>query len=330
MSGVGRDGAIHMVWAARLRWAAQRVLQIVPVIIVATFLVFGMLQLVPGDPAVTLAGDSATPQRIEQIRALYGLDRPFLAQYGTWLLHAAHGDLSRSILSGEPVRVAIMDRLPNTLLIVAGSLTLSLVIGIPMGVAAATRAGTRIDGAITGLTSFGVAVPSFWLAMLLVSVFALGLHWFPATGAVGIGDDFAGAVRHAVLPSIALCASGVATVARQLRSALVDVLSSQYVRTLQAKGLSPASILWKHGLKNVSVPLLTVIGLLVNRLLGATVVIEAVFAIPGTGSLVVNAALGKDFPVVQGVVLTMVIMVVVTNLLVDALYTVLDPRVSRS
>ena len=330
MSGAGRDGAIVMVSAKRVRWTAQRLLQIVPVVVVATFLVFSMLQLVPGDPAVTLAGDSATPQRIEQIRALYGLDRPFLLQYWTWLSHAAHGDLSRSILSGEPVRTAILDRLPNTLLIVAGSLTLSLAIGIPLGVAAATRAGKRLDGVITGFTSFGVAVPSFWIAMLLVSIFALGLHWFPATGAASIGDDPAGALRHAFLPSLALSASGAATVARQLRSALADVLASQYVRTLRAKGLSPTSILWRHGLKNVSVPLLTVIALLVNRLLGATVVIEAVFAIPGTGSLVVNAALGKDFPVVQGVVLTMVIMVVIVNLLADALYTFLDPRVSRS
>ncbi len=313
----------------RWRWAGNRLLQIVPVIVLATFLVFGLLQLVPGDPAVTLAGDSATPQRIVEIRQIYGLDRPFLVQYGTWLGHAARGDLSKSLLSGEPVSESILHRLPNTLLVVAGSLFLSLLIGVPLGVAGATRPGSRIDGFITALSSFGVAVPSFWLGMMLVSIFALGLRWLPATGAVSLGDDFWGAIRHAILPSLALSASGVATIARQLRSALGEVLASQYVRTLRAKGLSSGAILWKHGLKNVSVPLLTVIGLLINRLLGATVVIEAVFAIPGTGSLVVNAAIGKDFPVVQGVVLTMVILVIVTNLIVDALYTFLDPRVSQ-
>ncbi len=314
----------------RWRWIGNRLLQIFPVIVLATFIVFGLLQLVPGDPAVTLAGDSASPQRIAEIRQIYGLDKPFLVQYGTWLGHAAQGDLSKSLLSGEPVRDSILHRLPNTLLIVAGSLLLSLLIGIPLGVAAAVRPGSRVDHFITAISSLGVAVPSFWLGMMLVSVFALGLRWLPATGAVPFGEDPVGALRHALLPSIALSAGGIATISQQLRSALGDVLSSQYVRTLRAKGLSSADILWKHGLKNVSVPLLTVIGLLINRLLGATVVIEAVFAIPGTGSLVVNAAIGKDFPVVQGVVLTMVVLVIVVNLVVDGLYTVLDPRVSQN
>ncbi len=310
----------------RWRWIGNRLLQIVPVIVLATFIVFGLLQLVPGDPAVTLAGDSASPQRIAEIRRIYGLDKPFLVQYGIWLGHAAQGDLSKSLLSGEPVRDSIVHRLPNTLLIVAGSLLLSLLAGIPLGVAAAIRPGSRIDRFIMSLSSLGVAVPSFWLAMMLVSVFALSLRWLPATG---IGDDPAAALKHAILPSIALSAGGIATIAQQLRSALAEVLSSQYVRTLRAKGLSSAAILWKHGLKNASVPLLTVTGLLINRLLGATVVIEAVFAIPGTGSLVVNAAIGKDFPVVQGVVLTMVVLVILVNLVVDGLYTFLDPRVSQ-
>lgn len=311
----------------RWRWVGSRLLQIVPVIVLATFIVFGLLQLVPGDPAVTLAGDSATPQRIAEIRQMYGLDRPFLVQYGTWLGHAAHGDLSQSLLSGEPVRDSILHRLPNTLIVVAGALLLSLLIGIPLGIAAAVRPGSWLDHVVTVTSSLGVAVPSFWLAMMLVSIFALSLHWLPATGT---GDDFGSALRHAILPSIALSAGGIATITQQLRSALTDVLSSQYVRTLRAKGLSSTAILWQHGLKNVSVPLLTVTGLLINRLLGATVVIEAVFAIPGTGSLVVNAAIGKDFPVVQGVVLTMVILVIVVNLVIDALYTFLDPRVARA
>jgi peptide/nickel transport system permease protein len=305
-------------------------LQIIPVIVLATFIVFGLLQLVPGDPAVTLAGDSATPQRIAEIRQIYGLDKPFLVQYATWLGHAAEGDLSKSLLSGEPVRDTILHRLPNTLLIVAGALLLSLLIGVPLGMAAAIRPESPLDRFITTLSALGVAVPSFWLAMMLVSVFALSLHWLPATGAASLSEDPWGAIRHAILPSIALSAGGIATIAQQLRSALGEVLASQNVRTLRAKGLSSAAILWKHGLKNVSVPLLTVTGLLINRLLGATVVIEAVFAIPGTGSLVVNAAIGKDFPVVQGVVLTMVVLVIVVNLVIDGLYTFLDPRVSRA
>ena len=179
------------------------------------------------------------------------------------------------------------------------------------------------------MSSLGVALPNFWLAMILVAVFALNLQWFPATGSQPLSKGVGAAISHAVLPAVAIAAGGIAEVTRQLRSALLEVLSSQYVRTLHAKGLSPLSILWKHGLKNVSVNLLTVLGLLVNRMLGATVVIEAVFAIPGMGSLVVAGAVSKDFPVVQGVVLTMVILVVVTNLVVDMLYSALDPRIGR-
>lgn len=314
----------------RLRLVLWRLLQIAPVVLLATFVVFALLQLVPGDIAVTLAGENATDQRIAEIRAMLGLDQPFLMQYGRWLWNALHGDLARSFLSSEPVLDTILHRFPNTLIIVAGAMLLSMLVGVPLGILAATRPGTRLDAFVTGIASLGVAVPNFWLAMILVATFALTWHWFPATGSAPLIRDPGQAVTHAVLPAMALAAGGIAEVARQLRSALVEILSSQYVRTLHAKGLSPGVILWKHGLKNVSVTLLTVFGLLVNRLLGATVVIEAVFAIPGTGSLIVRAALAKDFPVLQGVVLMMVLIVIVVNLAIDVLYTVLDPRVTRA
>lgn len=309
------------------RLIGRRLAQILPVIVLATFVVFGLLQLVPGDIAVTLAGENASDERIAEIRHGFGLDRPFLVQYASWLWNAAHLDLSRSYLSNEPVFDQIVHRFPTSLLIVCGAMVLSLVIGIPLGILAATKPGSRLDSAVTSFASLGVALPSFWLAMLLVATFALSWNWFPATGSVALSKDPTKAVLHAALPAIALVAGGVAEVVRQLRSALMEILSSQYVRTLHAKGLSPASILWKHGLKNVSVNLLTVVGLLVNRLLGATVVVEAVFAIPGMGSLIVHAAIHKDFPVVQGVVLSMVIIVICMNLLIDILYTILDPRV---
>ncbi len=310
------------------RLIRRRVLQIVPVIMLATFVVFGLLQLVPGDIAVTLAGENATDARIAQIRQSYGLDRPFLVQYASWLWNAVHLDLSRSYLSNEPVLDQILHRFPTTLLIVGGALLISLLVGIPLGILAATRAGSRVDTVVTSLASLGVALPNFWLAMILVATFALSWNWFPATGSVALGRDPSKAILHATLPALALAAGGIAEVARQLRSALIEILSAQYVRTLHAKGLSPGAILWKHGLKNVSVTLLTVIGLLVNRLLGATVVVEAVFAIPGMGSLIVHAAIHKDFPVVQGVVLSMVVIVICLNLLIDLLYTILDPRVA--
>jgi len=307
----------------------RRLLQVVPVVVLATFVVFGLIKLLPGDVAVTLAGENATEQRIAEIRHLYGLDRSFLVQYAGWVWNALHGDLSRSLLSGEPVADAIIRCFPTTLLIVALALLLSLAAGIPLGMAAATKPGTWLDSLIMGFASLGVAVPNFWLAMILVATFALAYTIFPATGSVPFSVNPVDAIRHATLPAAALAAGGVAEVARQLRSSLVEVLSSQHVRTLHAKGLAPGSILWKHGLRNVSVNLLTVAGLLANRLLAATVVVEAVFAIPGMGNLIVRAAIHRDFPVVQGVVFAMVVVVIATNLLVDLLASLLDPRIGH-
>lgn len=314
-------------FSRKSRVVLDRFVQVLPVMLLATIVVFGLLQLVPGDPAMVLAGEHATEERIQQIRALYGFDQPFLVQYWTWLSHALQGDLSKSLLSSESVTRLIAQSLPHTMTIVVLALLLSLLVGVPLGIFTATRGGTRTDAAFSALSSVGVALPNFWLAMILVTFFALRLNWLPATGAKPIGEDFWGALRHALLPALALAAAGVAEVARQLRSALLEVLSSQYVRTLRAKGLAQSSILWKHGLKNVGVNLLTVVGLLFNRMLGGTVVVEAVFAIPGMGSLIVRAAINKDFPVVQGVVLAMVLVVVLTNFVIDMLYSVLDPRV---
>jgi peptide/nickel transport system permease protein len=204
---------------------------------------------------------------------------------------------------------------------------MALIVGIPLGIAAASRPGSSTDGFVMTVASLGVAIPNFWLGMLLVAFFALDLNWLPATGAVPISEDFWGAIGHAILPACALAAGGIAEVARQLRSSLVEIMSSQQVRTLHAKGLAPSAILWRHGLKNVSVNLLTVISLLFNRMLAATVVVEAVFAIPGMGNLIVNAAIHRDFPVVQGVVFAMVLIVVALNLVTDVLYSILDPRI---
>lgn len=306
----------------------RRLLQAIPVIILATFIVFGLLKLVPGDIAVTLAGDNATDARIAEIRTMYGLDQPFLVQYGGWLMKAVQGDLSKSLLSGEAVLTSIARCLPNTMLIVVLALMLAMAIGIPLGILAASRPGGWVDGFVMSVASLGVAIPNFWLAMLLVAWLSLSMGWLPATGSVPFTENPWESLQHAILPAVALASGGIAEVARQLRSSLVEVLSSQQVRTLHAKGVGPASILWKHGLKNVSVNLLTVISLLANRILAATVVVEAVFAIPGMGSLIVHAAIQRDFPVVQGVVFVMVLIVVSINLLTDVLYSVLDPRIS--
>lgn len=312
---------------ARRRVIGQRLLQAVPVVILATFIVFGLLKLLPGDIAITLAGENATEARIHEIRELYGLNRPFLVQYGSWLGNAVQGDLSKSLASREPVAVSIARSFPNTLLIVLIAMSIALAIGIPLGMLAASRPDSLLDRTVTAIASLGIAVPNFWLAMILVLFFAMDLSWFPATGAVPFGQDALRSLHHALLPAIALAAGGIAEVSRQLRGSMVEVLSSPYVRTLRAKGLPSHVILWKHGLKNVGVNLLTVATLMFNRMLAATVVVEAVFAIPGMGSLIVNAALSRDLPVVQGVVFVMVLIVISVNLIADVLYTILDPRI---
>jgi peptide/nickel transport system permease protein len=294
--------------------------------VVATFVVFSLLHLVPGDPAIALAGDYATKERIEEIRKLYGFDRPLVVQYAVWLWHVLKGDLGISLLSSASVLDLILQRMPNTILIATYAFVIAAVVGIPLGILAATKVGSRLDAFITSVASLGVALPSFWLAILLVIAFSLHLHLLPATGARVFTDDPVGALRHATLPAMALSAAVIAELARQVRSALIEVLGSQYVRTLRAKGLGPVSILWKHGLRNISVTLLTLVGLLVNRLLSGAVVIEAVFAIPGAGNLVAYSALNKDFPVVQGIVLVFVIMIIVINLIVDIVGALLDPR----
>ena len=304
----------------------RRLLQVLPIVVFATFVVFSLLHLVPGDPAIALAGDYATRERIEEIRQLYGFDRPLVVQYSAWLWHAMNGDLGVSLLTSSKVLDLILQRMPNTILIAVYAFVIAAAVGIPLGILAATRVGSRLDAFITSIASLGVALPSFWLAILLVIGLSLNLHLFPATGARVFTEDPLGAIRHATLPAMALSAAVIAELARQVRSALIEVLNSQYVRTLRAKGMGPISILWKHGLRNISVTLLTLVGLLVNRLLSGAVVIEAVFAIPGAGNLVAYSALNKDFPVVQGIVFVFVLMIIVINLVVDILGAMLDPR----
>ncbi|HTG06566.1 MAG TPA: ABC transporter permease [Bradyrhizobium sp.] len=307
----------------------SRLLQALPVILLATFMVFSLLKLVPGDIAVTLAGDNASDIRIAEIKRIYGLDRPFMVQYGAWLGKAVQGDLSQSLLSGEKVADSIARAFPNTLLIVAIALMLALATGIPMGIVAAIKPNGWVDKIVSMVASLGVAIPVFWLAMILVAEISLKLNWLPATGAKSFAVSPWDAIRHALLPAIAIAAYGMAEVARQLRGSLLEVLSSQYVRTLHAKGLSMSRILWQHGLKNVSVNLFTIISLLVNRMLAATVVVEAVFAIPGLGSLIVRGAIQRDFPIVQGVVFAMVIVVILVNLIADLLCAAVDPRIEQ-
>lgn len=296
-----------------------RVAALVPTVLLASFGVFVLVQLAPGDPAITVAGENATAQQVAEIRRQLGFDRPLLVQYWNWLTDALHGDLGTSLTTREDVVGSIGRTLPTTLQLVAGGLAVAVVLGVVAGVASARRANTAVDALVSSAAAAGAAMPSFWLGLVLVSVFALRLGWFPATGLVD--------VTGLVLPSIALGIAGGAEIARQLRAALIEVLGSAHVRTLRAKGLPERRVVWRHAMKSAAVPLVTVIGLQVSRFLGATVVVEAVFGISGIGSLVVHAAQNRDYPVVEGVVIVLAVIVVLTNVVVDVSYRLFDPRI---
>jgi peptide/nickel transport system permease protein len=309
------------------RLLLERLLWLVPTLVLATFGIFWLIHLAPGDPAITLAGENATAKQIETIRDELGLNRPFLVQYWHWLTHAVSGNLGTSLNTRQSVVSAIGEALPTTLQLVVGGLLVAAILGIVAGVVSARRANTATDAVVSSLSSAGAAIPSFWLGLVLVSLFALGTHWFPATGFVSITSNPGQALQHLVLPSIALGVSGAAEIGRQLRSVLIEILASDHIRTLRAKGLSERRIIWRHAMKGATVPLMTIIGLQVSRFLGAAVVVEAVFGIPGIGTLVVGAAQNQDYPVVEGVVLVMALIVIVVNFAVDVSYRLFDPRI---
>jgi peptide/nickel transport system permease protein len=304
-----------------------RALALVPTLLLASFTVFVLIQLAPGDPAIALAGEGASLERIDEIRRQQGFDRPLLVQYWGWLSHALQGDLGASVTTREAVLHAIARTLPTTLHLVVGGLVVAAVFGTIAGVASARRANTAADAIISSASAAGAAMPSFWLGLVLVSVFALTLRWLPATGFVGVTTDPAKSLRYLILPAIALGIGGAAEVARQLRAVMIEILGSDHVRTLRAKGLAEWRIVWLHAMKGSAVPLVTIIGLQVSRFLGATVVVEAVFGISGIGTLVVNAAQNRDYPMVEGVVIVLALIVVGVNFAVDMSYRVFDPRI---
>ena len=272
-----------------------------------------------GDPAALLLPPSATLEDIELFRHASGLDRPLPVQYADFLAHAVRGDFGRSIRYGEPALGLVLDRLPATLELSAAALVLALIIAVPLGIVAAVRRGSAIDQAGLLLSLIGQSFPVFWLGIVLIMFFAEDLRWLPASGR---GD-----LAHLALPAVALAAYTIAIVSRLLRSALIDILSADFIRTARAKGLSGRVVLVRHALKNAALPVVTVIGLQVGTLLGGAVVTEEVFAYPGMGRLALQAISNRDFAVVQAFVVVMAVLITVLNILVDLMYTQLDPRV---
>lgn len=308
------------------RLVARRLVGAVPLVLLASFSVFVLLRLAPGDPAASVAGQNSTLEQLDRLREQMGLDQPLLVQYGQWLGDAVRGDLGTSLFSSQPVTTSVFDRLPPTLSLTVCATLLSVLVGVPLGIAAATRAGSGRDRAISMFSSIGLAIPSFWLALLLVLVFVSRLGWLPATGYVALTDDPIGWARTMVLPSIALALPAIGVLARQTRSALLDVMHADFMTAARSRGLSVRRTILRHGLKNASIPLVTLLGLQILSLLGGSVIVEQVFAIPGLGSLAISSVSTRDFTMIQGVVVLTAVVVVVVNLLVDIAYAYLNPK----
>lgn len=305
----------------------RRTLATIPIMIVVAVFVFALLHLTPGDPAAIIAGDAATPQAIAHIRAELGLDQPIYIQFGEWVWRLLHGNLGISIFTNLPVTTLIGERIGPTVALTVSTLLLSVVTAIPLGVIAAWKAGRWIDRATMVFAVLGFSVPVFVLEYILIYIFAIAIPVLPVQGYVGIGQGFLPFLAHIVLPSVALSTIYAALIARITRASMLDVLSQDYIRTAQAKGLSNEQVLIGHALKNAAVPIATIIGLGIALLIGGVVITESVFAIPGIGRLTVDAILNHDYPVIQGIILVFSAAYVLINLLIDLSYTLLDPRI---
>ncbi len=308
------------------RVVLYRVLFAVPLLWVVATLMFLLLQLVPGDPAVTILGGQGSPEQLAALREQLGLNQSLLAQYFSWLGNLLHGDLGRSALSGESVVEILNQRAPVTLSLAVAATVVSVAVGLLAGVAAAVRGGWT-DRLVRLVTGIGVAMPNFWLAAALVIVFAVWLGLLPSVGYVSIVDSPLNWINYMVLPVAAVSAVSVASISRQTRAAMQAALASEYVQTLRGVGLPRRSIIYKHALRNASLPVATIIGWQFVGLLGGAVLVEQVFSLPGLGQLTVQATTDHDFPVLQGMVIYTTAIVLVVNLLVDLAYLWLNPRV---
>jgi peptide/nickel transport system permease protein len=294
---------------------------------VVAFVVFLLLYLTPGDPAAILAGDAATTDDIRRVREALGLDRPFLIRFGEWAGALLRGDLGTSIFTKLPVTRLIAQRIEPTLALTLCTLVVAVAVALPMGVIAAARAGSWIDRSVMAFTVLGFSLPVFVLAYILIMVFSIELDWLPVQGYRPIRDGVWEWLRHLILPSLALGTVYMALIARITRASMLDVLSQDYIRTAQAKGLTQESVLVGHALKNAAVPIMTVVGIGIALLIGGAIVTETVFAIPGIGRLTVDAILRRDYPIIQGVILIFSAAYVLINLAVDLSYMLFDPRI---
>ena len=313
-----------------IRYVLKRVLAAVPVMGFVALFVFLLLRLTPGDPAAIIAGDNATPAQLERIRETLGLNEPLHVQFLSWIGRVLQGDFGTSVISGQPVAEMIAGRLEPTLSLALTTITLSVLIAVPLGVIAAWRQGTIVDRFVMALSVLGFSVPVFVIGYVLIQLFAVDLGWFPVQGFRSVTEGIAPFAERIVLPTATLTLLYIALIARITRTSMLEVLGEDYVRTARAKGLAERRVLMGHALRNCAVPILTVIGIGVALIISGVVVTESVFNLPGLGRLTVDAVLARDYPVIQAVILLASLVYVVINLLIDIAYSVLDPRIRYS
>ncbi|MFZ5992972.1 MAG: ABC transporter permease [Deinococcota bacterium] len=309
------------------RFFLRRLVGGLPTLLLVTVMVFALTRVLPGDPALLLLGEEATPELVAKLRDELGLNRPLYVQYASWLGSLLRGDFGRSLRDNARVAPILWQKLPTTLELALFALLIALLLGIPTGVVAALRRGSATDAGVTVLALSGISVPNFFLGILLVYLFSIRLGWIPPSGYVEPWVDLRKNLSLMLLPAFTLGTALAGALARFTRNSMLEVLSQDYVRTARAKGLAGRVVIYKHALRNAAIPVVTVIGLQLGGLLGGAVVTEQVFSIPGFGRLVVDSVFNRDFPVLQAVVLFSAIAVFLVNVLIDLLYAAIDPRI---
>ncbi len=309
-------------------FVVRRLLTVAPTVLMVATVTFIALQVIPGDIAQIMLGTDARPDDVERLRREFGLDRPLIVRYMEWLANLVRGDLGTSVMYREPVAQLIAARLPVTFSVAFSAMLVSLTVALPLGIAAARRAWSPVDLAVLAGSQLGLAVPTFWMGILLLLGFAAALPIFPLQGYVAFTRDPLQWVRHLALPAIALGTERAAALARLVRASVLDELNRDYVRTARSKGLTGAYVLRRHVVRNALIPVLTVAGLQLGFLLGGTIVLEQVFGLPGLGRLLLQGIYSRDLVVVQGAVITIAVVFALLNLIVDLLYAVVDPRIT--
>lgn len=312
-----------------VKYTLKRILSVIPHLLIVTIILFVMISLLPGTAADLLLGDNADVEMIAQVEERLGLDQPIYVQYGKWLLNTLKGDLGVSYFTGLPVVDRIAERLPVTIELIILSMTVAIIIGVPIGILCAVYRNKPLDYFFSTVSMIEVSMPSFWTGMLLIILFSVTLGWLPASGFVPFLEDPMQNLKSMILPVIATGMAMSATIIRQMRSAMLDVLGQDYIMTGKAKGMGRLRLYFKHGLRNALIPVVTAITSQISNMIGGSVVVESVYLIPGMGKSLIDAIFQRDYPVVMGEALVIAVLIVLLNTAVDLLYSVIDPRVSR-